>query len=363
MLVAAPYVLEKFPDQSNIYHQRALQTLELFSRAPALGNNCQSLKGLKNISQSCYLDSVLLTLFAVPNKFVTDNILNANLQVREGPSFDCAENKGELQVAQQTDLTNRKRVQEQFRNMTESIRNTGDVKYCTDLRSVLVNCSNAEQYHKGGEKDAGEFLGYILSMFDTNVARKEVVTYITNDLGLNPNLIEVSKRIDPVASIIQFVDSFTLEKKKKHFISEFLSKVMDSGEMSKNNRFKYNDQFYSRRIAKETLLSTPYLVFNIQRLHPVKNQRLHTPIVPTDTLTIADGQRFQLSAIVVYLQGHYVAFLKCGNDWYYYNDLREQITLVGSYDQLLLRKKPSPFTDGTLYYYVPVKLFSSRKDK
>ena len=43
-------------------------------------SHCFNLKGFKNIGgTSCYMDSVLFALLAVPNSFVQKNILNKNL--------------------------------------------------------------------------------------------------------------------------------------------------------------------------------------------------------------------------------------------------------------------------------------------
>jgi ubiquitin C-terminal hydrolase len=356
-LKLSPIVLEKYPNSENIYHRRALQIMELFDHAPEdskSDNSFCSIKGLRNIGESCYLDSALLALFVTPDDFVDDFILNTELKMRDGPRFDCAPDDNDTFVNKQLDLNNRQAVQIQLRDMANSIRGLGNIKNCNYLRHALKNCPNEEEYHRSGEKDAGEFLGYILSMFDTNVAHKQTITHVTNDSGDVPeNLIKVNSVDDIRSSVVQFVDShklLSLNQEIPYYISKFLSSISDD-KLDKNNRYNYRGIKYNRRIAKETLVSTPYLIFNIQREN-VFSETLRTQIIPSETLTINNGNRFKLSAVVVHNYGHYMAYFKCSN-WYFYDDIDIKPKLIGDYKKML-KQRPSPITHGTIYYYQPL---------
>lgn len=342
-LKVIPITLRKYSDSDNIYRKRAIQILDLLYQPQYISQNC-SIQGLRNIKSSCYLDSVLLALFVTPNDFISNVILNSELQPI---SKIICRNKNIVDNTPEIDLLNRQKIQKQLRLIADSIQNKNKktVKYCTNLRKVFKDCPNPENYHLGGEKDAGEFLTYILSIFDINSAKKEIITYGTNDLQTNSNLTLVSKIIDDRSSIINFIDSFKLEENKKNinYINDFLSQINHSGVLE--------NYLFKRTIQITTLISTPYLIFNFQRINHITNKFMKTKIIPTQTLTIQDGSRFQLSAIVVWLQNHYTTFFKCNENWYYHNDLFNSIKNIGNFQKLLEQKNPSPITNGILYFY------------
>lgn len=358
LLESAPYALRKYKNNKGLYWHRAAEILDILSEPDYHGENCENLKGLKWVGNSCYLDSSLFSLFAVPTTFVDDNIINAILLPRNRPLV-CATN-GSSQV----DLENRRTVQKQLRTIVKHIRGGGEgVKYCTDLRRALRKCPNAENYYDNNMKDAGEFLTYILEMFDTDVAVKETITYYTNNVtDVMPSVQDLVKsdnvNIDRRASIIQFVDSFrlsTYSNNKDHNIRQFLSDIIDSGEFDDANKPYYRGLRYNRRISITNLISTPYLIFRFQRLHPITEGILQTRIIPSQTLTLDVDARFILSAIIVFQAQHYTSYFRCGNDWYFYNDVdyNEPIKIIGTY-QNLLKSRPSPISGGTLYFYTPI---------
>ena len=174
---------------------------------------CQNIKGLSNRGNSCYIDSILLALFAVPCVF-TNLLLNMDLNANKIPEnflggFPCGKNREE-------DLANRKQVQEQLRLIVNSIRGEGkQLKYCTNLRQTFRNCSDDENYYDNMQKDSGEFLGYLLSMFPLNVATKSTITYATNSMDEIPDtndLVQLLEGtvVDDKASVIQSIEASRL---------------------------------------------------------------------------------------------------------------------------------------------------------
>lgn len=354
-----PDVLEIYPHRDIIYNKRALKILELFDKAPPHGDNEDlNINGLYNVGASCYLDSVLVCLFAIPTEFVNDNILNATLKVKQGPMFDCAPNRSnDLVEKQYTDLENREDVQKQLRSIADSITGDGKVKRCTNLRKSLRKCPVSEDYHLHGEKDAGEFLGYILNMFDTNLAYKRITSLFTHELGDNPKKVVKSVVEDKNASIVQFVHGSwlsSMNQKNSYYMSEFLAETRDD---VFDDLYYHKGNGYERRIVTEELISTPYLIFNVQRKYLSSRTGreifLRTRIIPSETLSIYNGSRFQLIGVVVYTSHHYMAYFKYGYDWYFYDDMGGHVELVGEYEDLL-KQKPSPITQGTIYYYNPI---------
>lgn len=326
------------------------------------GPTCSNIRGLKWKGNSCYLDSTLVALFATPSQF-TNNILTMNLaENRIPPSqrglYPCGTTYDE-------DLKNRQMVQNQLNLIAQSIRgNDNIVEYCFNLRETLKECPDPENYYDDAIKDAGEFLGYILSLFPVNTAVKKRVTYATNDMSADPparSLIKTSDITDRTSSIIQQVDSFSLLslKGKSSGLNNFIKQHEDTYplELSTENLF-FPDKGtigYKRRIADETLESAPYIVFNLKRVN-IYTDFIRAQIIPEPIITLPSGELFFLSAIVIFEGLHYTCTFVCDDTWYYYNDMNSRnygIKKIGTYNQML-KISPNPTTNGTQYYYTPV---------
>ena len=249
------------------------------------------------------------------------------------------------------DLRNRNRVQNELIKITNSIRGNKDVKRCTSLRKILESCPHEENFSDTSQKDAGEFLGYILNIFDTNVAVKQFDIYRTNDLNSDiDNIPKTDTNIDNKASIVHTIyhnDLINIPNNTK--INSLLTSIEDSGELEPDNYING----YKRRVEVQTIIQAPYLIFNLKRASPYSTRTISTKIIPDKTI-IVGNKSLSLSAIVVHRGsrsgGHYTAYLKLGQVWYYYNDMGPSINKVGSYEKLL-SYDPSPVKYGTLYFY------------
>jgi ubiquitin C-terminal hydrolase len=337
------------------------------------GPVCQNLRGLKWTDNSCYLDSALLALFATPTDF-TNNLINMDLATNPIPppaygrdSWPCGHNREE-------DLANRRLVQAQLRHIAQSIRGEGPfVEYCFNLRQTFKLCPDPENYAGTGFADSGEFITYILNMFPLNLAQKKTVSYATNYVSQgeipSQDLIETSTTYDCNASVIQFVPMENLKNSPDSVnISSFIRILTDSGELTPENLYKpYGDtgQMFKRRISVSTLEYTPYLIFNIKRIGIDFTTRdwgevfLRKPITPEPEIILRNGQRFALSAVVMYTGGnHYVCTVKCGGSWYYFDDApsKNNYTLeeMGTYEDVVRHAPYNPNTNGTQYYYAPI---------
>lgn len=322
-------------------------------------------RGLNWVKNSCYLDSVLVSLLAVPSPFVTDYILNVDLDTKPLNSTfpQCGKTKDE-------DIKNRKILQESLNNIANSIRGTGPyVHFCTDFRKTLKICKNPENFHGPGMADAGEFLTYLFDKFPVEVATKKRITYGTNNLtDLNvpeKDLFVASEYIDNKASPIYVVYNFQVLAIPKDGVNikSFLSPVKDdSGELEEKYRWTPDEKkpeiSYLRRISIDTLEDTPFLVFNVARIIATERGTFNqASIFPDEKITIKD-KTFQLTAVTMYTGArHYVAIIKClkFNTWYYYDDYGEngyKIINVGVNIKDVIKNSPhNPVTNGTLYFY------------
>lgn len=330
--------------------------------------DCANVRGLKWVGMSCYLDSTLVSLFAVPTTFV-DNIINMELTPfppSENGLWPCGKDAAE-------DLRNRQLVQKQLRIIANSIRGEGDfVDYCFDLRETFKKCPDPERYYDTAMKDAGEFLGYILAMFPVNTAERRVITYGSNDRNKvisEDALVQTSNLVDNRASVVRWVDTFQLlaQKNKSKKLSSFISFDEDNYpsffKASEGNLFRPSGgpaagQKFIRRISTDILERAPYIVFSLKRISSFA-PFIKASVIPDEEITLSSEQKFALSAIVLFQGAHYTCTFRCGEEWYYYNDMggdgsKYEIRKVGTYEKMLRDVRPNPVTNGTQYYYTPL---------
>lgn len=275
---------------------------------------CKSIS-LKNIGQSCYIDSVLIALFSVPTH-ITYNILN------KSPQNECQE------------------------KVQTNLKNLENIDRITCLRDSFKNCENLEDFSTPGEKDAGEFLDFLFDIFstETHVSVKLFQTIAGNKI--------ISSRLDRFSSPIQYISADELkERKNPIYISSLLKK---ENQLSFDKDNLYRNQ-YSDIITTEEILKSSLIVFSVNRKDPFTDIFISKSINITETLTITNGERFALVSIVIYTDHHYIVYYKCNNTWYEYDDLRGK-SFIGSF-QNLLEKDPNPETNGVLYFYFPLYMF------
>jgi len=354
-----PYIIGK--DLQNLSLQEVRETIEIEDSdddivtelvdddiKADMNESCQ-LKGLKNVSNSCYMDSVLVALFAVPNQVINQNILDKNIS-----SISNSERKW-LTCSNDSNLDYEYRlaIQRELKRINNSIHEQDNVKYCSMLRSMIKRCPGPQKFHGGRQQDSGEFLAYLFNLFQVDVATKSETTYVTNDM-VNPNWLKIRTRSDFNSTPMVSVSSHHILEQRSYYMNEFLVQIEDSV-LSGNNLYKHDGQTYSRRRSVSKVESSPYIVFNVHRNHfYVKNNRMRQKKLNTDIIPVLKIRNLNLRSIVVHeggeYGGHYTAYIRCGKTWFFYDDLRNSISEIGTYTQML-NSEPNPRTDGVQYFY------------
>ena len=305
--------------------------------------NCQQLGGLINTGDSCYLDSVLFALLAIPNKFVNKYILLKKINTNKKINF--------LEV-----------LQKYLIYLTEEIRIKNTFQVCTPFRKIIkrYQVSGMPNFSLPGQQEAGEFLIYFLNLFNSqNIAITKNVSYATNSVSkkVKPkDLIQTNVSIDTQASIVMFIDSFTLFNKRnlENHVYHFLKHREDTGILDKHNLFKHNNQLYLRKISYTQLIDTPQLILWAQRANPITNTVLRTKIIPNRIISLANKKKLRLYAVVLHLgsisNGHYITYFRNKKIWYLYDDISRKVSEIGNYTQLL-NFYPNVSTYGVLFFY------------
>jgi hypothetical protein len=286
---------------------------------------CDNMKGLEWVGNSCYLDSVLFALFAVPNKIT--------------PRF--------LEDHENSPL------QEELLKMIEYMRNgTGVSKNCSDFRVKLQeeNAGNVVPFATGNMQDAGEFLLYLV---DQNRLKNvgDMLTCSENIYGSNDDgltwVLETNRIFS--SSIVWNIESSILESMNINSDNHIRDLT------TKTDIYEIDLWKYGVRKDENKIIDSDYIIFNIirkKKINDTKVKFLTHKIIPDETIVLENGKQLSLNSIVVYKNAHYQAYIKCGGKWYRYNDTSDiKVTLIGSYKNML-RSEPSPYTQGTLYFYI-----------
>ena len=327
---------------------------------------CSHIRGLNWTGNSCWLDSVIMCMLAEPSE-LSRLILDAPLPLEKHkgseakPVWDCGTTAASNQ--------RRKRaIQEELRKMARSIRGEGDsVDYCSNLRSLLKKCKSSDNFHDRGLKDAGEFLGYLLSLFNANVAEKRTEIYVTNEMDMSFDDMRItglddfhrtSSRTDRNASIItQLPAQELMEMGDGVQLSSLLSSITDS--VTADSGLRYEGKMYRRYFTLDTLVQAPYIVFTVER--KMGDGTVNgTSIDLEEVVALQSGEAFSLAAVVMFSGLHYTAVFRCGGEWFHYDDTGGQngysITRIGGFSALQSGGlDPSPSTNGTVFFYAPIE--------
>ena len=262
---------------------------------------------------SCYIDSVLVSLFSEPNDFLTYNFFEKEIVYKE--------------------------IQYELKN----IYKRENVK---KLRETFRNFKVSQRFHGTDTQDAGEFLQYLFTIFDITPNKQIRYTYISNDKN---NFKLTSKIINDKSSPIILITLTGLNKDNTYNLCSFI-KQKELAEFDNNNLFKYNGETYKYRLEITKYIS-PFIVFYIQRQN-LDGSFNKIKMVPSPFLITPSYSKLSLSAIVIHTGGaHYVCVYKYDEIWYYYNDMsKNKIKEIGSFEQMLEIDK-SPIKYGTLFFY------------
>ena len=208
----------------------------------------------------------------------------------------------------------------------QNIENQSDISTLAPLFKPFPH--EDDFYLLGKQKDAAEFLMYLLRIFSDAITGVKI--FKTVDLKGNVTCA----RVDKTSSPVQYISAVDLSKKQNVTVQDLI-------DLKTNVRDK---------LAREELVSGDIVVFACGRL--TNDGLVTTRVVASPSLTTPNGDRFFLGSIVVYDNGHYISYIRDIYDWYIYDDLSPQVRQRLSYDDMMSGKSgPDPSTRGVLYFY------------
>jgi len=284
--------------------------------------NIENFKGLKYSKNSCYIDSVLVSLF-VPdnNENVLKNLLLCNIQ-EDSRCNVCCDN---IDISKNI----RTLIQKELSNICLTLNNSENynVTNVDKLRRLFKYCKHSENYGNSGMKDPAEFITYIFDLFNISCVKNQNVYGVSN----SNKLTLLDKSIDTNGSLVI-----------THILNSEISldKLIRQTEYNSINFNRDNNNFIGTFTITEVVKS-PFIIFHIQRT--TLSKYFNTNKVKTPDHFYLNKVKYSLSAVIVFNSSHYTAFFKKGNEWYYYDDTSEM--LVKHYDNYQIETK------GVLYFY------------
>jgi len=286
---------------------------------------CKTIKGPEWINNSCYIDSVLMILFAVPYEEITTHFLEkdlATLPTNQQWSIEL--------------LSNRERVQKILLEMTHDIRH-GTIDTCSPLRKALSYCDLPQPFHKGGKQDASEFLIYLFTLFQVDTAKMERVTK------------GADSQDGPFATTSTLVDGHTIPVIDILPPKKYNDKVVSLSLFLKQEvNEKLEDWKYAYRQEITTYTDASFLIFNVRRLQE-GNRFSKFPIAAPNKMKLESGKVLHWRGVVCHNgTNHYVCFLKCNDEWYFFNDMKSKSLKLVTLDDV----QEYSCEHGTLFFYV-----------
>lgn len=361
----------------------ALMRSSLSSSSSSSNRPQCNIKGLKYIHNSCYIDSVLVSIFAIQNDFIEKNILELrdsdikNIIMKktksENPSnprisrfeqdyeMEETDEKKEQNVEYicgnnlNEDMRNRKAILTELRKITNSLRNVSNthVEKCTNLRNLLSKCKSQQQFHLTGMQDSGEFLRYIFELFNVGKAKRKEYTFrYNNPFLLKDDILKTTVTNDdvivrmnePVDNIYTIAPAMMKNNSDiQSYINIDIEKDVTVGSSN------------SKMIELYQIIDAEYLVIQLDRRftdESLRSSRNKKKIVPNENISLVDGTILELHSIVVHYKNHYTCYLKCNGNWFYYDDMENTFEYIGDYDEMIDNKRyPSPVKKNTLCFY------------
>ena len=289
------------------------------------------IKGIKPLQNSCYIDSVIISLLHNSNGIFTKLIFSSNSKL------GCILQEYSQKINNNIDI--------------EDINMQNLIDICSEIQT---NKSNVyPDYNNQEPQDAEEFIQFILNELcynETMTSTLEIETTLNyTDSKNNRDLIKslVQNEKTPIYALtptthLSIVENADFEK----CIS--LTKLLERGEIITHTDINVieNKKSFDKLITERRIKSTSFVIITIPRLALVEPNfmpyKKTQELLPDETMII-NGNTLILTSIIAHLgshnAGHYISFFINNNIWYLYdstiyNQTNEFIS-IGTFNDLL----------------------------
>ena len=294
----------------------------------------ESIGILKWASNSCYLDSFLMSVMHVNNSII-HNIINA-------PVRTDLPDKKMISIAES--------IKDDLKSIYDHIKTGEDRMTCKLLRSKFSAFYKLYQkYDENAEninwttkqQEPADVIALLNNAFDLTsetLYQEKINTQLNNPVSVLFNDFNIDNDILLSKSSIKLKDYLPI------FTSKFTNNISKKELTKKKTYIKSNGLFVNIRRAYH---EGEYLEENITE------HKSFTSVIPEESIKLIDGTILHLTSIIIHhgksiSGGHYTCYIKRKNKWYHFDDRHDDIELIGSLDEI----EEDAFKNVTSFVYV-----------
>jgi len=290
---------------------------------------CINKNKIKNENNSCYIDSFIYSLFNTKNKNLEKILLNAPIN-----NYNLYLYEKGLKI--QNELKN---IYNKINDNNDDNKDNDDIYICKNLRRLLQSYYN---------------------YYNEKISKLEKIDLISSQNDYY-EIINIFNIIFNIPDVLQYSINNNIEKEIK--------KIMDLMSNNLNYIYKEIEKFYPKRINKIFIDDNPKPI-KVENIEYVKSpmlfihfnrnyldiRKIKTPIIPTLKIKMKDNKyNLYLNSIIIHegrnvKYGHYISLYECKGVWYKFDDLNNEKTLIGSFDEII---KNNDYLENIvgLYYF------------
>ena len=293
---------------------------------------------------SCYIDSLLISLFSSDNDIVYELFFKTELNDKKLKD-------------------NALLVKKELLNIYYKIKNNSNSNNykCSNLRKLLQDYKkkynkaypnntidqNNWQNEQSEPVQTLEFLNIILNFRDTTTIKM-------SNWGTNNRPTKNILKNTPITTRKQnnsIIYRISCENGKKNLnISDKIPSNVSITKFDKNNMWKPSSNTkYKYKVEEVEIISAKLLFIHIDRLIYDRNVndiiKLETNVKPARKIILNDGSIKYLHSIIMHNgginAGHYTCLFRCkdNNKWLLYDDLKKNLKYIGSFTEVAKNKK------------------------
>jgi hypothetical protein len=331
--------------------------------------SCEDLGGFTNSANSCYLDSTLYSILHEENKYISDLILYVDVKTLSIPST-------RITLTTSPELLKITLQIQTLLRIAQNVIHGGGLLYCGDLRKAFTTYDVIYQGVTGIKVTKVNWTSAQLSPYD-------VINQITKIFS-TPSIVDFVHEREDVISInpLEVVVTETYITRRPFVYGVHQNQIADYDPKrnifnNKEKEFNLKDLLRTVEVIDdgknitayihEYLSDAPLLFIHLDRIagqHIVqpKSSRVSAQEIPMSKITTVvhpdeqirvKSRTLNLVSITIHLGGsgggHYIAYIKCGDSWYLYNDVGfKSLVKIGAFNQL----DEHILTDATDFLYI-----------
>ena len=285
---------------------------------------CEKPTLLKYAENTCYMDSILMSLLQHPTKFIWNNILTKDLsQIK-------------------SECKNIQAIQHELQTLTASI-NSGFVQNICNVNNfqeeIKKNCNGDQAFGQKGQQDPQEFIKFLYKIFGITVeqyrlhetyTRQEADEQVENIVAYN-----TERRVLSIGVGYEMVESenpvqYTINIREKQRVDNWIQHKDKTSYKDVNKRYTLKDAqdwIIYARISSE-IIGSDDIQFTPDEFIQIKNKNNENN----------ENKFFKLTRIIINHGGHYTAYIKCGDIWFHYNDKINLFKNIGEFGNLITQQ-------------------------